>query len=387
MDAVYSRALTTLVTSVGELETSLRKALWSTSPSMTCSACTDVFGKAMAAQASLGELPFSDIDLTNTAGFISRVGDWAWSLARSAAAGSELSGDDRENLRAMSDAAAALSSSLSSLSAAAAEQAAAAASLGEDFKTIEAEFPEVPSLVYDGPFSSHISRREPLFIKDKPEVTEAVAAQAAAEFLGVSSVESVGESGGELPCFIFSAGERTVYVTRRGGAVLSMISAERPYGEVSRAEAEDIAAAFLAARGFESMKKSYSVTDGLTVVSFAYEENGVVCYPDLIKVGVTADGSVASFEAAGYIMNHRTRGLPEPTVSAEEARSLVPDGLTVLREGLAVIPTEGKNERCCRELVCEDGQGDHVLIYVGAYEPRQEKILLLIEDENGVLAL
>lgn len=40
-----------LVTSVGELETS---------PSMTCSVCTDVFGKAMAAQASLGELPYSD---------------------------------------------------------------------------------------------------------------------------------------------------------------------------------------------------------------------------------------------------------------------------------------------------------------------------------------
>lgn len=37
LEAVYSRALTTLVTSVGELETSL---------SLTCSVCTDVFGKA-----------------------------------------------------------------------------------------------------------------------------------------------------------------------------------------------------------------------------------------------------------------------------------------------------------------------------------------------------
>ncbi|MBR5114461.1 MAG: germination protein YpeB [Oscillospiraceae bacterium] len=387
MDAVYSRALTTLVTSVGELETSLRKALWSTSPSMTCSTCTDVFGKAMAAQTSLGELPFSDLDLTNTAGFISRVGDWAWALARNAAAGQELSDGDRENLRAMSDAAAALSASLASLSAEAAEKAAAAASLGDGFKTIESEFPEVPSLVYDGPFSSHISRREPLFIKDMPEASEAEAARIAADFLGVETVESAGTSGGELPCYIFTSGQRTVFVTRRGGAVLSMLSSERPYGEVNRAEAELIAERFLASRGFESMKKSYSVSDGLTVVSFAYEEDGVVCYPDLIKVGVAADGSVASFEAAGYIMNHRERGLAEPSVTAGEARSLVPEGLTVLREGLAVIPTEGKNERYCRELVCEDGEGDHVLIYVGAEELRQEKILLLIEDENGVLAL
>lgn len=388
MDAVYSRAFSTLVTSVGELETSLRKALWSTSPSMTCSACTDVFGKAMAAQTSLGELPFSDLDLTNTAGFISRVGDWAWSLARGAASGAELTQADRENLRAMSDAAAALSSSLSSLSAEAAERTAAAASLGEDFKSIEAEFPEVPSLVYDGPFSSHISRREPLSLKDLPEVSEVEAARAASKFLGGGPVESVGESGGDLPCHVFSSGERTVYVTRRGGAILSMLSSGRPFGETDRAEAERIAADFLASRGFESMKKSYSISEGgLTVVSFAFEENGVVCYPDLIKVGVAADGSVASFEAAGYIMNHRPRGLPEPSVTAEQARGLVPEGLTVLREGLAVIPTEGKNERYCRELVCEDGKGEHVLIYVGANEPRQEKILLLIEDENGVLAL
>ena len=387
LEAVYSRALTTLVTSVGELETSLRKALWSTSPSMTCSACTDVFGKAMAAQASLGELPYSDPELTNTAGFIARVGDWAWSLARNAAAGEALTDEERGNVRAMSEAAAALGASLASLSTEAAERAASAASLGDGFQAIEREFPETPSLVYDGPFSSHVSRLEPLFIKDKPEVSAEEAARAAAEFIGVEAVEPAGECGGELPCYIFSCEDRTVFVTRRGGAVLSVVSSARPEGGVGRAEAERIAEEFLRSRGFEGMKKSYSVTDGLTVVSFAFDDNGVVCYPDLIKVGVAADGSVASFEAAGYIMNHRERGLPEPSVTAEEARTLVPEGLAVLREGLAVIPTEGKYERYCRELVCEDEQGGHVLIYVGAQELRQERILLLIEDESGVLAL
>ncbi|MBO6010491.1 MAG: germination protein YpeB, partial [Oscillospiraceae bacterium] len=67
--------------------------------------------------------------------------------------------------------------------------------------------------------------------------------------------------------------------------------------------------------------------------------------------------------------------------------ALALSALGLLAGGLAVIPTEGKYERFCRELVCEDAQGGHVLIYVGAEEPRQEKILLLIEDENGVLTL
>ena len=391
IDAVYSRALSGLVTSVGELDTSLRKATYSTSPSMLCAACTDVFGKAMAAQTALGELPFSDTELTNTAGFIARVGDWAWVLAKNAAAGIPMTDGERDDLRSMSAAAQSLAGALSGLASgmdgAAAAEAVTAPEFGDGFQLIERDFPEVPSLVYDGPFSAHIARREPMALRGLPEVDAETAAHIAADFLGVSGVESAGECGGELPCYIFTADSRTVSVTKRGGAVLSMLSSERAFGGAHRAGAEQIAAQFLESRGYTGMRKSYSVTDGVTLVSFAYEENGVVCYPDLVKVGVASDGTVVSFEANGYIMNHRDRGLPEPSVSSDDARALIPGGLRILREGLAVIPTEGKNEAYCREFVCEDSEGRHVLIYVGADSGRQEKILLLLEDENGTLAL
>ena len=49
---------------------------------MISAVCTDVFGKAMTAQMSLGALPFSTQELEKTAGFISRVGDYAYSLSR-----------------------------------------------------------------------------------------------------------------------------------------------------------------------------------------------------------------------------------------------------------------------------------------------------------------
>ena len=83
----YSHAFFELVTAMGELDSALQKSLYATSPSMVNATCTEVFGKAMTAQMSLGVLPFSAEELEQTSGFISKVGDYAFSLARTAAAG------------------------------------------------------------------------------------------------------------------------------------------------------------------------------------------------------------------------------------------------------------------------------------------------------------
>ena len=56
-------------------------------------------------------------------------------------------------------------------------------------------------------------------------------------------------------------------------------------------------------------------------------------------------------------------------------------------EKLAVIPTSGAEEIYCRELICETEDGRHYLLYVNAMTGAQEKILILLEDESGTLAL
>ncbi|MDO4750408.1 MAG: germination protein YpeB, partial [Eubacteriales bacterium] len=86
-DAGYQRAFSELCTSVSGLDTALQKAQYATSPTMISAVCTEIFGKAMTAQMSLGVLPLSTQELEQTAGFISRVGDYAYSLSRLAAQG------------------------------------------------------------------------------------------------------------------------------------------------------------------------------------------------------------------------------------------------------------------------------------------------------------
>ena len=58
------------------------------------------------------------------------------------------------------------------------------------------------------------------------------------------------------------------------------------------------------------MKESYYViNDGICTINYAYSQDGVTCYPDLVKVAVALDtGGVVEYNATGYIMNHTDRG-------------------------------------------------------------------------------
>ena len=83
----YQHAFDEFVTAVEEVDGALQKSLYAVSPGIAGGLCTQVFGKAMTAQMSLGALPFSSEELEQTSGFISRVGDYAYMLSRASASG------------------------------------------------------------------------------------------------------------------------------------------------------------------------------------------------------------------------------------------------------------------------------------------------------------
>jgi hypothetical protein len=67
--------------------------------------------------------------------------------------------------------------------------------------------------------------------------------------------------------------------------------------------------------------------DGILTVNFAATQDGVILYPDLVKVSVSlSDGGIAGFEAEGYIMNHMTRSIPAAAISDGEAEKQVASG-------------------------------------------------------------
>lgn len=415
LDNGYRQAFTELTTAAGELDAALEKVTYATTPSLFASLCAQAYAKALAAQTALGELPYGNVELEQTAAFFAKAGDYAMAMARGAGAEGVCTVENRETLRGLAAAAGELSATLQALQlqldggalhpedVAAAEARLAAAqedgepvTSGSAFQTVEADFPQVPTLIYDGPFSEHLSGRTPQMLEGLPQVTEEEARRAAAAFAGLRAevFTRTSDGAGNLPAWGFSAladgGELYVEITKQGGQVLQMLSS-RPVGEaaLSRKEGVEAAAAFLEEHGYRDMAPSYFLEgDGILTVHFAPVLDGVYCYPDLVKVGVALDnGDVVSFEAHGYLMNHGAREPAAPAVSADEAAERVDSSLTVLSRQLALIPTGGEYEVLCHEFKCQNADGGHVLVYVNAATGQQERILLLLEDENGTLVI
>ncbi len=54
-----------------------------------------------------------------------------------------------------------------------------------------------------------------------------------------------------------------------------------------------------------------SVAGHRAVIPFALVQNGVIIYPDLVKVTVALDnGDIVGYEAMGYLMSHHDRDIP-----------------------------------------------------------------------------
>ena len=411
----YQRSFIELVTSVQTVDTTLQKSLYATSPALMARLTGDISREAASAQAVMGQLPFSAGIIENTALFLSRVSDYASVLGGKAAAGQALTPEETDTLRALSDTARVLAAELGQLQAIIHEQQLRVGSIAlaeassdwnaeapysafhDSFRNMENSFENLPTLIYDGPFSVHMDQQQPQALKGLREVSAETALDNALGILGLQEGQLTfsRETNGKIPAYSFTGhlngGEITVDITRHGGLPLSMVDTRASGGgSLGVEECVQRAADFLPRCGYGGMAITYWYDAGeALLVNFAFEEHGVVIYPDLIKVGVARDtGEIVQFEANGYIMNHlANRSRPVAAVGAEAALDALTPDLTPEAVKLCVIPSPGGHDRLCYELTCLTRDGARALIYVSAETGLEEKILILIEDENGTLAV
>jgi len=409
----YQHALNELADGVGQMDAALQKSICATTPSMLSTVCTEVYAKSQLAGYALGQLPSSENGFEKTAGFIAKVGDYAFSISRRAATEDVDTKDAHEKLTLLSNASSVLAGNLYQLVAdlsgrvidirSAVESAESAAGAADEVLsqiqtslTMDEALQDMPTLIYDGPFSSHIAEMTPRMTEGKENVSREKAHEIAAMFIGedMKKVKSSGEREGGLPAYLFTAnkdkGVVSIEVTKKGGFVSAAFNSRLVKNRaIDRDSAVAIADKYLKDHGYSSMKQSYSmISNNILTVNYAYEQNGVVCYPDLIKVSVAMDnGAVVGFEAQGYIVNHQERDLPQPKVSREEAEGKIAENLTVDAYALAVIPTSGKNEFFCHEFKCTSSDGRKYIVYIDCETGQEQDILILQETPEGVLAM
>jgi germination protein YpeB len=129
----------------------------------------------------------------------------------------------------------------------------------------------------------------------------------------------------------------------------------------------------------------YQVYDGLAVIHFAALQDGVLLYPDQLKLQIRMDtGEVVGLEAHQYLMNHTQRTNLAPALTQEQALESVSPQLAVEQVRLCVIP-EGSSERLCYEITGTTNQQTY-MVYIDAATGEEADVLMLMDGAEGPLA-
>lgn len=399
---------------IQNVEAMLSKGIISNSPKQRMMIFSDVWQQAYAAQENLTQVPVSGPSLTRTSTFLTQTGDFAWSLSKKYARGLSIKPDELKKLNELHTQAGYLAMELLQI-----EKAASAGRLSwGDIKSetnrnlakkvpipsglvkLDKNMESFPTLIYDGPFSEHITKAKPKGLTGS-SVNVSRASDMARKFVETGSkikykVVRTENIKGTIPAFRIhltpqNSGTPLVVVdiSKTGGHVLSMLNT-RTAGKtkLSAKNAIPVAQRFLINLKLENMEPTYMIEQhNIGIVIFEYKQDNVLIYPDLMKVKVGLDnGEIVGFEGTQFLVSHHKRKLAKPKVTEQQALSAVNPQLKITSKRLALIPLENLQEILVYEFRGDLG-GDVFIVYVNALTGQEERILKVIDTKSGPVTM
>ncbi|OPX45777.1 sporulation protein YpeB [Ruminiclostridium hungatei] len=415
MENQYSRAFLDLNEYVDNLEVLLAKSMVTSTTRGTSTMLEEVWRQANLAQTNMGQLPVTPPILEKTSNFLTQVGDMAYAYNTKTMNGMPLSDDEYGILQKMHGYALSLQNSLHGIEEQINNGKMSWGTAGgprqlksqnskyiqtTQFENVDKNFQEYPSMIYDGPYSDHMLKVKPVGLKDtKVEVGKAE--EIVRKLIGNDKIASVerleNNNEGSIKTFRFKVkyknsddnGSAEVDITQQGGQLYWMLRDRSVQdAKLSMEAAKKAAQSFLKKNGFASMKDTYYMRiDGIATICYAYEQEGAIVYPDLVKVKVALDnGEVLGVESKGYLYNHKVRNIPATKLTLEQARKQINGRLKIEKQGKAIIPTDFKTERYCYEF--QGTVGDQkFLLYINALTGAEEDILMLVSTDEGSLTM
>lgn len=402
LEASYHRSFYDAVEQVNNMDLNLSKVLATKDKATMQGYLLDLAVNSELAENDIGELPLHDENKYYTTKLINQIGDFAKYLNKKLANGESLSQSDVTSLKSLYEANASLKDTLYK-SMSNMDEDFSFASMQDDgdnillqnlneLQNLSVEYPE---LIYDGPFSDGLDRKEIKGLKNTP-VTQADAKDKFIKIFasyGVTDVTLEGESQGVIECYNVAGTvkEENLYAefSKKGGELI-MFDYQGSCGEVNYMEdsAREKAEEFLASLGLKNMKAVWSnLGDNVYTFNFAYEQDGVIVYSDLIKVRVCAETNmVIGLEASTYYTNHTERTISSPKISEKEARENVLEGLEIQNGRITLIPIGNSSEKLCYEFEGEMN-GETFYVYIDALNGRQVEMFKVIQSSDGSLLM
>ena len=397
----YQRAVSELCESLDNITVNLQKSLYTGTQDKLRQTGNELKRESAIAKTCLSQLTDKNIKSDEIYKFLSQVGAFTLYTTQS-----KITSEQRESLRQLYNYSLSLSDEMDKIrsgcfngSISFSSQNTLSEKTGEDapalfddaMQDFDQSLTDYPTLIYDGPFADNLLNKESVFLKNKSEKSKSEAARIAAKAMGVkeSELRHLDDVNSSLELYSFSKADKSITLSRRGGYIATF-SDPRQAGEetISPEEAVSRGRDFLSQLGFGLMESTYySVYDGICTINYAYKNEGVVFYPDLIKVGIALDtGDTVFLDSTTYLMNHHERSLPEINVSAEQAIKSLSATLKVIDTKRALIPLDTGKEAYCHEIHCQDIiTKQEVLVYIDCTNGKEQDILILLYSDNGIL--
>mgnify|MGYP000513752171 FL=1 len=406
----YNKSMYLAVSYINNVEVDLAKLLVTSTPKMSAVTLADIWKQANLAKECLEQIPVGQNSMANASKYLTQVSDFSYTLMKQNISDIKLTEEEYEKLKHIYEDSSILSSKMSDIY----DDLNAGRIKWDELEKIGNEklpdndisnsisevgktFQNYEGLIYDGAFSDHLLSSEPKFLSQK-EISEDDAKKYIEEVIlndeKIEKIEFKGESNGKIELYNFdvtldSKQKRTISITKNDCKLYLMIGDKKVKEQnISVDEAKKRGMEFLNKLGIDNMIETYyQKTENMIVINYAATQDGVILYPDLIKVKISLDdGKVYGVEAAGYIFNHTTRNNLKPSISQEKAKSILNSSLEIISSDMALIPTESNSEILTYEF---KGKIDNreFLIYINADNAREEKVLLVIDNKNGVLTM
>lgn len=404
LEATYQHSLMELSECIDSIETSLNKSSYANDEKMIFDIAKDLYAQCVCAKNALADLPINQMNLSSANKFLTQTADYAYYISNEIRNKKQLDKEEYQNLCLLLDYSKEYSNHIDEM----VNKCVLGAKITENeiknkdtnkkmsnfsinFDEAEKSFKSYPTLLYDGPFADAVLNRESQMIKNAKGKSKEECKEIAANILktDTSKIAFIDEDYGKIPTFNFKYNNQYIAITKNGGYISYIIDSKKVDKKTITTEnAINIAKDFLNKIGYKNMQSTYyTINNNVCVINFAYTQNNIINYSDLIKVGISlGDGSIYSMEATGYLTNHKIREIPKEFITENEAKKHLVNNVDILGTKLSLIPLENGLEKYCYEFHCKNKtNNEEVLIYINALTAEEENILILLYSDNGTL--
>lgn len=408
----YNKSMYLAISYINNIEVDLAKVQVTSTPRLTSITLADIWKQSNLAKESLETIPVTQNAMSNASKYLTQVSDFSYSLMKQNISNEKISDEQNKKIKEVYSNAKILSSAMQDIyddlnsgrikwnelekkgneelpNVEIGDSLSSIAKVGKTFQNYE-------GLIYDGAFSDHLLYSIPKFLPDV-DTSKEEAREYLNNILGSENIKEIidkEDSQGKIYLYNFEVIQRNniktnVSITKKGCKLYLMISDKNINEEnLTIDEAKQKGIEFLSKIGIKDVKDTYyQKIENMAVINYAAIQDGVVLYPDLIKVKIGLDdGKVYSVEAQGYIFNHTLRSDIIPSITKQKAQSVINNNIQIISSDIAIIPTESNTEILTYEFKGRI-EGREFLIYINAHTGVEEKVLLIIDSQKGILTM